>query len=61
MNLSTSDDQASAPGGKPQSQLSMAERLFELAGYKHMSATAFMISNNDVNTVVDRKIYIHSS
>jgi len=58
MNLSTSEDKASAQDGKPQSQLSMAERLFELAGYKHMSATAFMISNDDVNTVVDRKIYI---
>jgi hypothetical protein len=37
---------------------SIAERLFELAGYRDISATAFMVRSNQPTKCVDKKVYI---
>jgi hypothetical protein len=56
MAVSNSDTEAAAKDGK--ADKSIAERLFELAGYRDISATAFMVRSKQPNKCVDKKVYI---
>ncbi|RPH76287.1 MAG: hypothetical protein EHM77_09350, partial [Planctomycetaceae bacterium] len=56
--MASDSDQHANAGMPVKSDSNLANRLFTLAGYSNISATANMVRNSEQNKMLDKKVYI---